>query len=475
LFKKTALLKSISVYGLGGVLSQFAGVLTVPVYTRFLSTADFGLLDLILSFAGILTVLVTMEMHSGYARSYYESKSINKLETLRGTVISSILINYLVISIIVFIAILIFDREFLYIVYAIPVMFNLLPATMVMLTLATLRMEEKPIIFSIITLSNILMIVAFGIAFVTIFNLGIRGILWSNAIVSIVIYIILNLFLQDYTRFTFNLTYFRETFKYSAPIVPAVLSSWINIHIGRIFIAGALSLNVLGIYAIAIKVSLILSIFTRAFRYSWDPIAIQSFGVDNSERLFSKTLNYYILTATLIAIITTIFSPLIVSLLAPIEYYNAVAYVGILVIGQMWDGSIPIISSGNSWARKTYFNSIGTIIPSILLIVILYFFTKSGGVILVAALFLGTSIMKTIIILFFAQRNHFIPYEISSLILSLVFTIIFSTISYLIFSHTVWEWWLQSLSLGLVGLIILMSLVFKFYGHVNIKNIYASL
>src|SRR4030095_13063594 len=47
-----------AVYGLGSLVSRFIAVLLLPVYTRYLSPADYGLIDTLIPLSGALSVLL---------------------------------------------------------------------------------------------------------------------------------------------------------------------------------------------------------------------------------------------------------------------------------------------------------------------------------------------------------------------------------------------------------------------------------
>ena len=47
-----------AVYGLGSLVSRFIAVLLLPVYTRYLSPADYGLIETLIALSAVLTVLL---------------------------------------------------------------------------------------------------------------------------------------------------------------------------------------------------------------------------------------------------------------------------------------------------------------------------------------------------------------------------------------------------------------------------------
>ena len=61
-----------AVYGLGSLVSRFIAVLLLPVYTRFLSPADYGLIETLIALSAILTVLLAAGVKSAFFRFYFD-------------------------------------------------------------------------------------------------------------------------------------------------------------------------------------------------------------------------------------------------------------------------------------------------------------------------------------------------------------------------------------------------------------------
>lgn len=454
---------------MGSVVSRFAGVITAPVYTRYLTTAEYGEFDLALSIAAILGIFLMMEMQSGYGRSYYEAKSISELTKLRGSVLifyavlfSLVLIVFVVLSPVIETYFNVVSVDLLW-----PLLARAFPAALISLLMVTLRFEKKPILFSFLAIANLFLTAFSGVFVVSILGFKIEGILWSNAIVSMVVCLLSFIFYHSYWRFEINFSYLKELIKYSLPILPATLSGWINQYIGRIFIAGSLSLSLLGIYSIALKVGLIMTLSVTAFKQAWTPLANQFMSQGKTERQFAKMLNDYLMIFFLLLVLIVTASPVLVKLLAPEEYYLAVSFVGLIALANMWDGVTVIVASGNNWVRKTYYNMIGSIAAAIVSLTFLYFYIENGGLLIVAVTLSVVSIIKTIINYFTAQHNHRIPYSISRISLFLIISSSYAMGSYFLFEN-VENWVINSLVLFLIG-VFLLFLLERFLYHGSIR------
>src|SRR5881397_1125146 len=62
-----------AIYGLGSIVARVLGVLLLPLYTRYLSPTDYGLIETLVALAAVLTALVAQAMKSAFFRFYFDS------------------------------------------------------------------------------------------------------------------------------------------------------------------------------------------------------------------------------------------------------------------------------------------------------------------------------------------------------------------------------------------------------------------
>jgi O-antigen/teichoic acid export membrane protein len=462
------------VYGLGGTIAKFTNVLTTPIYTRFLDSKGFGELDLATTITALLVLLSSLELHSGFARSYYEKQKQKELGILTGSIVWFYILTGFLIFILTLLILNLFPQIFNNFNQSLilPIVANVLPINLLSVFLVSLRFENKAKHYSYIVISNTLMTGIFGIIAVLLFESKVEGILWANTIVSYLVCLIAFIILKkNINNLRFNKKMFIEMLKYGAPLTPARAGSWVKESGARIFIVGALSLSSLGIYALALKVSLIFKLIGNAFNLTWSPTQIKLFDSKNSENKIAETINFYLPVMFFIAIIITSISPFIVTVLATPEFYSAISLTGILTVAYLWDSTITIFSSGNNWSRKTYYNSLGSLAGGLSVVLILWFWIEIYGLLIAAISLLVGSIIKSLLILYTSQKNHRIPFSISNIIWSLLLTISFSLISYYFFEIQLFSFLKQSIIILVIGLLLLIILIIKVFKIYNYKRI----
>src|SRR5919206_4464400 len=62
-----------AIYGLGSIVARILGVLLLPLYTRYLSPGDYGLIETLVALSAVLAALVAQGMKSAFFRFYFDS------------------------------------------------------------------------------------------------------------------------------------------------------------------------------------------------------------------------------------------------------------------------------------------------------------------------------------------------------------------------------------------------------------------
>ena len=66
--------KNTFVYTIGGVLTRGVAIFLLPIYTNYLSPAEYGIIDLFIVIASIVNIIIALEISQGIARYYQDAK-----------------------------------------------------------------------------------------------------------------------------------------------------------------------------------------------------------------------------------------------------------------------------------------------------------------------------------------------------------------------------------------------------------------
>ena len=74
-----------SIYGLSNILNRIVSFILLPVYTHYLTPADYGLMDLLYFTTAFIGMVLEMGINSAVSRFYFESEDQKKRNLIIST------------------------------------------------------------------------------------------------------------------------------------------------------------------------------------------------------------------------------------------------------------------------------------------------------------------------------------------------------------------------------------------------------
>lgn len=309
------LVSDTAIYGLSTILARIVNFLLVPLYTRVLLQAQYGVVTEFMAYIAVLQVVLTMGLETGSFR--YASKE----GTDKNKVFSSAFLSVAVLCAVLLCAILPFSGSIAsaldysgfgnIIVY---VAFILAIDCSTSIIFAKLRYEHKALRFAIIrTLkiftevgANLLLYLVMPARFAANPNHWMLNFVsatpdFTYAIFAIFVscLVALLLLLPDMFRmgFGFDKALWKKMMLFSLPIMVAGLPGVMNDFLDRIlmrFFAGEGWRADLGVYQAGVKIAVLMSLFTQMFRYAAEPFFFQRQRDRDSKATNVKVMNYFV-------------------------------------------------------------------------------------------------------------------------------------------------------------------------------------
>jgi O-antigen/teichoic acid export membrane protein len=266
------LLRHSAIYSLVGLGSRFLSFLLVPVYTRCLSPADYGLLELLDLTSNFIAALIASRIGDAMACEYHDQP-----EETRNRVISTTFVFMLAMSAIVLLSAYLFTSQVSTLVFGTSqqsIYFHLTFTTLALMLptdigLVYVRVLNKSGLFTVFQLGRILMAASLALILLLGFHLGVLSFLYASLISGAVSSIAVGVYVIRRCGIAFDL----ETFKRQVRFVrPLLLNSvgMITIHYGdRFFLQRAASLSDVGIYSLSYKIGMLVSYLALPFSMYW--------------------------------------------------------------------------------------------------------------------------------------------------------------------------------------------------------------
>lgn len=389
--KYKKLLNNSLLFAIGNMGTKVLTFLMVPLYTRLLSTADFGASDLITTIVNVVTPIITLSSIDAVFR-FALDKTYNPAKVLtNGFVISAF---SLVISTIAI--------PFVWKVPHIGVIFTL---TFLGAIVNMMQEYSRAIgyirVFAFTGLISTVVTIISNLILLIVLRLGLTGFLLSMVIALVVSAIYLSVFLKVWRHFSLrfvDFTMVKKMLAYSIPLIPNTLSWWLSSASSRIFVVTFAGVAANGLFAAANKLPSIVSILYSIFTQAWQMSAVEEFEDEKGSKFYSNILDLTIRVLTIGIVFLIVFNKFIVHLLLSQAYFLAWTIVPWLAVSVLYTSIASFLGTIYVAALKTkgvlYTTIFGAIINVALNLILTKSFGAVGAAISTSVAFLLLSVVR---------------------------------------------------------------------------------
>ena len=439
--KIKSLVKDTAIYGLSSIVGRFFNWLLVPFYTFVFTQVEVGTIQNIYAYVAFAMVFLTFGMETTFFR--FINKQEDKDSCMK--IYSTVLIFVLSLSALFLLLLVLFiapistclnydDNQSYIIVMGITVAFD----AFLSIPYAFLRYKKRPIKFATLKLLQIFLNISFNLFFLILCpivldsdykflvewfydpNYRIGYTFLSNMIPSVLIILVLYPELTGF-KYTFEKTKIKGMLKYSYPLVFLGIIGIMNQTVDKIlypyiFESKEDGLYWLGIYSAGAKVAVVMTMFTQAFRFAYEPFVFAETKDKNSKSLYSKSMTYFVLFTLVIFLSINYYLEIIQYIISP-AFFEGLKVVPLVMVGEIFFGVYFNLSIWFKLTDKTYFGAYISLIGCILIIGINIIFIPMFGIIASAWANLICYLIMSIICYLFGRKYYPINYEILKLLI----------------------------------------------------------
>ena len=459
--------KDTLIYGTSTIVGRFLQFLLVPLYTNLFAPSEFGIFANIYAYIAMLNVLFSIGLESGYFKFASTLEVGTKKENFSHPFLTVCLNAFILSSILFF-----FSSDFTSVFQIAPVRQDLIKYTalilffdaIVLVPFAYLRLNNKPKIFALIKIINIIVNVSLNVLLIVVLDYGIEAIFISNLVASVLTFIILLPIIIKNLKISFNKKLLIELFKFSIPYIPAGISSNIVQVISRPILTYLTDSSTVGIFQANYKLGIFMMLFVSMFDFAWRPFFLNNAKEKNAKQMFSKVMTLFILAASLIFLVLSIFIDNIGKMNIPFKghligeaYWGGLKIVPIILLSYLFYGIYINLMAGIYIEKKTKYLPLITGAGAVISIYTNFLLIPELGITGAALASLLSYSIMTIGIYIVAQKFYRINYEfkkIANIFISLgICYLLYALTSYLFIDF----WYLKIVYVVIFVLAIFMS------------------
>jgi O-antigen/teichoic acid export membrane protein len=294
-------------YAAAVLASRALSFILIPFYTRYLTTADYGvleLLDLTLNF-----VIVFAGSRLGQALFYYyfvETDGETRKTHISTSIFGSFALGAALCGLTRLTA-----TPLSSFVFGTPEYghyFRLVAVAMGLTIpletyLCTVRLFDEPRRYSIVTGLRTLLAGLLNIIMLGFLHMGVSSMLWSSIISQAVIILLLSWHIFKRVPVRFSMELLRRQAKYSVPLSVSSVGEFIVNYGDRYFLRRSVSLSEIGIYSLAYKIGMLIPLVQYPFALFWSSQQVKIVRGEGGMKIFSRVFTYLALALTLCTIL----------------------------------------------------------------------------------------------------------------------------------------------------------------------------
>ena len=405
-------------YTVGNILIRGLSFLTLPIFTRLMSTEDYGLYTTYVAYESIVTLVTGLGLHASLKAAKVEFGS--KLDSYVSTV--SIL-PILLTAIAAFVITPLMHEVSNLMGFPDGLIYLMLIQSLAtsVLTMYNCRVSLDYAYKSYLLVAFANSIGNIGLSLVLILgvfkNETYLGRILGTAIPLVIIASTLLICFFRKARPVYNREFVGFGLSYSLPLVPHGLSQVLLAQFGRIIIQRELGNAAVGIYGFAYTVALIPQILVTSLDNVWGPWFFEKYASDEVDELKCRSTQYVALFSTITVSLFCV-SPEIVKLMSASSYWDAANIVCPAILGVFFTFLYSLPVQIEYYYKKTTYIAIGTIAAAMLNITGCILLIPSYGYVAAIYVTVATYAVYCIVHMVIAKTltGGFLPFEMTKII-----------------------------------------------------------
>lgn len=373
------------VYGVLDVANRFTAFLLLPLYTRVLSPADYGRMDLAVTLTTVGFAALSLGLESALLFRFNETDDEGERRRIVTAALLTIFLSMTAGAVVL--ALLAKPAAALALpsvpggprlVLLAAAAFPLQGVNQIHLLLLRVRRDFRR--YAILSTGMLVSVVVLNVYFLLGLHLGVEGVLLAQIItrVPMAAYGFVANRHELVRRFPPRLA--AQLVRYGAPLVPGMLSYWGLMYVERYFLARLGTLTEVGIYGLATRVATLVTLVSTAVDLAWMPFAHSIQRDPQAPRTYSAALGWYLLGSGVAGTLLAVFAREGLVLMTTPAYYSGYVLVGPIVAALVVRGAVNMAGVGALVSQRTHLISEASLLTVVLDAVLLGLLVPRMGV-----------------------------------------------------------------------------------------------
>jgi O-antigen/teichoic acid export membrane protein len=358
------LVQNLAVYGLGDAATSIASLLLLPIYTRYLTPEDYGVITMLLMIEAVAKVTFRWGVDTAFMRLFYDCPDQSARQRLASTLFFFLLVvNGAMVCVAVasagWLSTLLFgtaSRAWLIRL----VLANTFVAGFYFMPFHVLRIGERSGSFVALGFGRSAGTLVMRLVLVIAARMGVLGVVLADVLVTAVFTPIVSVWLLPLIRPVFSRAVLREALGFGLPRIPHSIANQIIALADRTFLNAYAKLGDVGVYSVGASFGMAPKLFLTAFESAWTPFFLGVMHEEDAKTTYSTVSTYVMLVLVLLVAGLAGCAPDLLRLTTTRQFHGASSVTPWIALGAMFQGVYLVGSIGIIITKRTAIYPVAT-------------------------------------------------------------------------------------------------------------------
>ena len=435
--------KASTYYLVGNLFNKGMSFLTVPIFSRILSTSDYGIVNTYNSWIAILSMVMGVALHMGIRAAFIDYEK--KMDDFMSVTTTFTIESGMVLSAIVFTVSYLIKINVTTTLIGLCLLQGLAAALVQNYSMYLMMQYRYKFRTTLMVLPNLISVIVSIIAILFVVNKDrlYMGRIVPTAFVYIFFGLLICLLVYRKSHMFHNKEFLKYGLAISAPLVLHGIALNILSQSDRTMITWLANASQTGIYSLIYNFSMLATVITTSLEGVWVPWFMKRYQANRIDEINRFATDYvHLMTYSMIGII--LIGPEVVHLLASEKYWGGIVIIPPVVLSNYLVFIYTLYVNVEHFHKKTPYITVNTIIAAVVNIVLNYILIPYYGYVAAAYTTLASYLMALILHAGFAKKLNKEIYPIKMFMPSLVHITIATALFYF-FIDVSWVRWVFSL------------------------------
>jgi O-antigen/teichoic acid export membrane protein len=324
------------VYGVANLIAAIGGVLLIPIYTRALEPADYGVIDYVTAIQSLVLIVAGLEVTQGIARYYAGAAAEDERRGYASTGLWFLVVSFAAVVVVLYVVARLSGELF-----GLRASGSLLAMVLLSIYARMLfyalqgqaRWELRSVLYAVTNLIAVLVTLGLVAYLILARAAGLIGVFAGIAAGYGIACLVCVVSLRRTYRLHFEPRKLRQMLGFSLPLMVSSLALFLSGYGDRFILQSALGFHELGIYGVGARIAAAITIAINGFQLGAAPLIYRNYDRPETPASLAQIMRLFLATALIGVVALSAFSVELIRVFATLEYAAAARLIPLLALG----------------------------------------------------------------------------------------------------------------------------------------------